>query len=208
MRVRQHVNPLSLHFLQPLQLPDWRVIYAKLGQPLHIDIGSAKGHFLLTMAQENPNWNFLGLEIRKPLVDQANILKTKHNLTNVHFLVAQANNHLASILASLPPGVLQQVTIQFPDPWFKRKQQKRRVVQPDLVAVIANYLQPGGEVFLQSDVFDVALEMYQHFQTHPQFQTQGEFLTENPLGIPTEREQSVLKRGLPVYRFLLKRRAD
>ncbi|MEN9214629.1 MAG: tRNA (guanosine(46)-N7)-methyltransferase TrmB, partial [Gloeomargarita sp. DG_1_6_bins_138] len=153
MRVRQHVNPLSQPFRQPLELPDWRLIYTDPEQPLHLDIGCAKGRFLLTIAHQEPHWNFLGLEIRKPLVEQANHWRIEKGLTNLYFLMAQANYHLSSILASFPPAVLQRVTIQFPDPWFKRKQQKRRVVQPDLVQVIADYLQPGGEVFLQSDVF-------------------------------------------------------
>jgi len=160
------------------------------------------------MAAQAPHWNFLGLEIRQPLVQQANVLRMNHRLTNVYFLMAQANAHLASILASFPTNVLRRVTIQFPDPWFKRKQRKRRLVQPDLVAVIADYLQPGGEVFLQSDVREVALEMYHHFLHHPQFVSCGELLAANPFGIPTEREQSVIQRGLPVYRFLLRRRAN
>jgi tRNA (guanine-N7-)-methyltransferase len=208
MRVRHHVNPLSRHFLQPIDLPDWRLIYHQVEQPLHLDIGCAKGHFLLHMAAQAPHWNFLGLEIRQPLVQQANVLRMNHRLTNVYFLMAQANAHLASILASFPTNVLRRVTIQFPDPWFKRKQRKRRLVQPDLVAVIADYLQPGGEVFLQSDVREVALEMYHHFLHHPQFVSCGELLAANPFGIPTEREQSVIQRGLPVYRFLLRRRAN
>jgi len=208
MRVRHHVNPLSRHFLQPIDLPDWRLIYHQVEQPLHLDIGCAKGHFLLRMAAQAPHWNFLGLEIRQPLVQQANVLRMNHRLTNVYFLMAQANAHLASILASFPTNVLRRVTIQFPDPWFKRKQRKRRLVQPDLVAVIADYLQPGGEVFLQSDVREVALEMYHHFLHHPQFVSCGELLAANPFGIPTEREQSVIQRGLPVYRFLLQRRAN
>jgi tRNA (guanine-N7-)-methyltransferase len=208
MRVRHHVNPLSRHFLQPIDLPDWRLIYHQVEQPLHLDIGCAKGHFLLRMAAQAPHWNFLGLEIRQPLVQQANVLRMNHRLTNVYFLMAQANAHLASILASFPTNVLRRVTIQFPDPWFKRKQRKRRLVQPDLVAVIADYLQPGGEVFLQSDVREVALEMYHHFLHHPHFVSCGELLAANPFGIPTEREQSVIQRGLPVYRFLLRRRAN
>ena len=208
MRIRHHVNPLSRHFLQPIDLPDWRLIYHQVEQPLHLDIGCAKGHFLLRMAAQAPHWNFLGLEIRQPLVQQANVLRMNHRLTNVYFLLAQANAHLASILASFPTNVLRRVTIQFPDPWFKRKQRKRRLVQPDLVAVIADYLQPGGEVFLQSDVREVALEMYHHFLHHPQFVSCGELLAANPFGIPTEREQSVIQRGLPVYRFLLQRRAN
>ncbi|MCS7287820.1 MAG: tRNA (guanosine(46)-N7)-methyltransferase TrmB, partial [Roseiflexus sp.] len=169
MRVRQHVNPLSLHLIQPIQLPDWSLIYAQVEQPLHIDIGSAKGVFLLKMAQQQPQWNFLGLEIRRPLVEYANQQKMAHDLPNLHFMFAQVNVHLESILESLPAGVLHRVTIQFPDPWFKRKQQKRRIVKPELVATIARYLQPGGDVFLQSDVQEVALEMFDYFRQHPAF---------------------------------------
>lgn len=206
VRVRQHVNPLSRHFWEPVPLPDWQSIYAQLHQPLHIDIGSARGVFLLKMAQQQLQWNFLGLEIRRSLVDYANQQKTAYGLTNLHFLFAQVNAHLPAILESLPTGVLQRVTIQFPDPWFKRKQRKRRIVKPELVAVIAQYLQPGGEVFLQSDVQEVALEMVEFFRQHPAFVLVGDHLPENPLAIPTERELSVLRRGLPVYRFLFQRR--
>ena len=52
----------------------------------------------------------------------------------------------------MPSGLLELVTIQFPDPWFKKKHQKRRVLQPALLRGIAAALAPGGTLFLQSDV--------------------------------------------------------
>jgi tRNA (guanine-N7-)-methyltransferase len=96
---------------------------------------------------------------------------------------------------------LQRISIQYPDPCFKNRHAKRRVVQPELVEEIARYLPSGGEVFLQSDLEWVAREMCDRFGEHPAFErTQAAWLELNPLGVPTEREVSTLSKGLPVHR--------
>lgn len=201
VRVRQHVNPLSRKYQQPVSAPDWEKIYADRSRPLHLDIGCGRGHFLLTMAQQEPNWNFLGLEIRAPLVEQANSWPEELELTNLHYVFCNVSNSLQPLLASLPIGSLQRVSIQFPDPWFKRRHQKRRVVQLELVQDLAAYLVEGGIVFLQSDIQIVAEEMCDRFAEHPAFIRQGVgWLENNPLAVPTERERLVLERGDPVYR--------
>jgi len=204
--VREHVNPLSKKYQTPINPPDWERLYQALDRPLHLDIGCGKGRFLLQMAQVQPAWNFLGLEIREPLVDQANGWKTELGLTNVHYLFCNANNSLQPLLRSLPVGRLQQVTIQFPDPWFKRKHQKRRVVQPELIEELASALAHGGTVFVQSDVEEVAVEMRDRLASHPAFTCKHNgWLTSNPLPIPTERETSTLERGEAVYRSVFVR---
>ncbi|MCC5647556.1 tRNA (guanosine(46)-N7)-methyltransferase TrmB [Nostoc sp. CHAB 5824] len=211
VRVRQHVNPLGKKYQTPASPQDWEKIYAKPNQPLHLDIGCAKGQFLMNMAKIEPNWNFLGLEIREPLVVEANKLRSELGFTNLYYLFCNVNNSLrrhsppqASLLSSLPPGSLQRVTIQFPDPWFKTRHAKRRVVQPELVAELANYLAVGGVVFLQSDMEFVAVEMRDRFAANPAYQKvgTGEWLAENPLPVPTEREIGTQKKGEPVYRAL------
>lgn len=208
VRVRQHVNPLNKKYQTPASPLDWENIYAKPNQPLHLDIGCAKGQFLVNMAQIESNWNYLGLEIREPLVVAANKLRSELALTNLHYLFCNVNNSLDSLLSSLPPGSLQRVTIQFPDPWFKTRHAKRRVVQPELVTELANYLAVGSVVFLQSDMEFVAVEMRDRFAENPAFQRVGteEWLTENPLPVPTEREIGTQKKGEPVYRALFVRR--
>ncbi|WP_373527211.1 tRNA (guanosine(46)-N7)-methyltransferase TrmB [Nostoc sp.] len=207
VRVRQHVNPLGSKYQTPASPLDWEKVYAKPNQPLHLDIGCAKGQFLLNMAKIEPNWNFLGLEIREPLVADANKLGYELNLTNLHYLFCNVNNSLP-LLSSLPPGTLQRVTIQFPDPWFKNRHAKRRVVQPELVRELANYLAVGSVVFLQSDMEFVAVEMRDRFAENPAFEKMGteEWLSQNPLPVPTEREIYTQNKGEPVYRALFVRR--
>jgi tRNA (guanine-N7-)-methyltransferase len=208
VRVRQHVNPLSLKYQQPIEPPDWSTVFADPTRSLHLDIGCGRGQFLLQMAEQQPELNFLGLEIREPLVIQANQNRAELGLTNLHFLFCNVSNSIAPLLASYQPGQLRQVTIQFPDPWFKKRHQKRRVVQPELVNQLAHFLIGDGWVLLQSDIEEVAIEMRDRFVADPAFfSADADWLTCNPLPVPTEREQMVAAQGDPVYRSLFKRRS-
>jgi tRNA (guanine-N7-)-methyltransferase len=62
-------------------------------------------------------------------------------------------------LGSMPAGAFKYVTIQCPDPWFKKRHQKRRMVTPTLATEIARHMSSGGVVFLQSDVEAVAKQV-------------------------------------------------
>ena len=207
IRIRQHVNPLLRKFQDKIELPHWQEVYADLSLPLHLDIGCARGKFLLEMAKLNPQTNFLGIEIRRPLVEDANREKTALGLGNLHYLFGSINYSAKDIFDSLPSDILQYISVQFPDPWFKRKHNKRRVIQPELVNSLVDYLQPQGTVFLQSDIKEVALEMTARFAEHPLLnkQHQATWLGDNPLPIATERELYVLADDLPVYRSLFKK---
>ncbi len=200
VRVRQHVNPLSQKYQNSIAPPDWAALYQTPTNPLHLDIGCARGQFLLEMAQAKPNWNFLGVEIREPLVVRANEVCDELGLKNLHYLFCNINVSLATLLGS---QTLAGATIQFPDPWFKKRHQKRRVAQPELIEILAQQIQPEGFLFIQSDVLDVAEQMRAVISAHPAFQLSPEsspWMNYNPFPIATEREIGVLSEGKPVYR--------
>jgi tRNA (guanine-N7-)-methyltransferase len=205
-RVRQHVNPLSQKYAGPITPPDWSAVFSCPDRPLLLDIGSARGRFLLEMAQQWSDWNFLGLEIREPLVYAANDRRRSLQLTNLHFLFCNANTSIGPILETLPMGKLHGVTIQFPDPWFKKRHQKRRVVQPSLVEELAERLVAGGRVFLQSDIEEVAAEMGDRFDDHRAFvRSRPGWFPHNPFPAQTERECVTTSEGKPVYRLVFHR---
>ncbi len=206
VRVREHVNPLAIKYQTPSSVPDWSLIYPDFSKPLHLDIGCARGKFLLDMAGQSSDWNFLGLEIREPLVIQANEYRDEAELRNLHYLFCNANNSLRPLLGAIPEGMLQRVSIQFPDPWFKKRHQKRRVVQEPLVRDLADLMPVGAQLFIQSDVLPVAEQMRDRFQAAPEFRlTSPDWLAVNPMPVPTERELSTLQYGEPVYRLLFDR---
>ncbi len=203
VRVHQHVNPLAPRFQALSPAIDFTKIFAEPLRPLHLDIGCARGRFLLKMAQIEPGWNFLGLEIREPLVDEANRIKDEKLLANLHYEYCNATISLGNVLKNLEPGILQMVTIQFPDPWFKKKHFKRRMVKSGLINDIAAHLAPGGKVLIQSDVAEVAEEIFGFFNESAEFKLLRN--KKNPFPIKTERETSVEERGLPVYRSMFAR---
>jgi tRNA (guanine-N7-)-methyltransferase len=207
--VRQHVNPLSRVHLQPRTLPAAEALFADPALPLHLDIGSARGRFLQAMAELHPGRNHLGLEIRQPLVEAAEADRRAAGLTNLHFLFANVNVSLPPWLAALPPGRLQLVTLQFPDPWFKKRHHKRRVLQPGLLHALAAALPDGGELFLQSDVPDVIEPQVELVEASGAFVRPADdgrpWRADNPLPVPTDRERHVIEQGLPVYRVLYRR---
>jgi len=200
VRVHQHVNPLAPRFQELTPPINFEKVFADPSQKLHLDIGCARGRFILKMAEIEPEWNFLGLEIREPLVIEANRIKDERPLTNLHYEYCNATISLGNVLKELSPGILQTVTIQFPDPWFKKRHAKRRMVNEEMVETIAEHLAPLGRVFVQTDIETLAGEMFELFRNDSRF---TEIETDaNPFPVKTEREKAVEDKGLPVYRCL------
>jgi tRNA (guanine-N7-)-methyltransferase len=200
VRVHQHVNPLAPYFRFKPEAVELEKIFADARLPLFLDIGSARGRFILKMAEIEKERNFLGVEIREPLVAEANRIAADAGLTNIHYEFCNAMIALDRLLEKLPDGILETVTIQFPDPWFKKKHAKRRMVNKELVETIVRHLAPGGKVFVQTDIEFLAEEMFALFRERRELVETP--LAENPFPVKTEREKAVEEKDLPVYRTI------
>ncbi len=204
--MRQHVNPLSQFFQLPLSLPNHSVLFKNSHCPIHVDIGSAKGKFLIELASKYPKWNFLGLEIREPLVVASEKKRKELELQNLKFLYCNVNISLDSWLSDLDNDQLKRVSIQFPDPWFKRKHIKRRVLNVSLLNSIARYMSKDGELFIQSDIFKLTESMTNVIEESNYFDRkdiQGlKWIDKNPYDVTTDRELFVLKKNFPIYRAI------
>jgi len=217
-KVRQHVNPLAAAYQRPVQLPEnWiEEWYENPKLPFHVDIGCAKGLFPLQMAQHDPGRNFLGLEIRKALVEHANEEYVKgKGVPNLRYLQCNANVDLAALLRDINAvSHVARVSIQFPDPHFKKKHHKRRVMKPGLAKTIGKFLDPQGELFMQGDIFEVMAEMREVARAEPRLYDTAapshwrEGPESNPLPVPTERELYVYRKGGDVYRMVFKKKPD
>ncbi len=204
--MRQHVNPLSQFFQLPLSLPNKSNLFKDSHSPIHLDIGSAKGEFLIELASKYPKWNFLGLEIREALVSSSERKRKKLELQNLKFLYCNVNVSLDGWLSDLEDDQLKRVSIQFPDPWFKRKHIKRRVLKISLLNSIARYMSKNGELFIQSDIFNLIESMSYVIDNSKYFDrkyVEGlKWLDKNPYAATTDRELFVLKKNLPIYRAM------
>ena len=223
-RFRQHVNPLARIYQMQTELnEDWPNdgTFSDPSLPLHVDIGCGKGGFLLDLAQKNKSnndksslRNYLGLEIRPSVALYAKERIAKHDLSGtLDFIGCNANVDLDRLLQKYERfgGEINLVSIQFPDPHFKKQHQKRRVVTPELVQILASHMNEGSQVFIQSDIKDVLDNMRETIRENgslwfiDQIENMDEYVEENPIGVPTEREVSVLNQNLPVYRTVFRR---
>lgn len=162
---------------------------------------------MLKMAKAQPDLNYLGLEIRSPLVDYANRKAFDTGLVSkVRFMWCNINVSLNDILSKYRLGPIARISIHFPDPYFKKRQHKRRLLQPELVHVIAKHLQVGGELSFQSDVSDIAKYMMEVVEGYGRFE--GGAVDGALYPFPTERELATCARQESVYRAKYWRRSD
>ena len=204
-RIRQHINPLASKQVQPAVLADdwFAAAFADPGKPLIVDVGSALGGWVVESAADDGGRNWLGLEIRPAAHDVAVGRLAKADVGNAHFLQCNANVDLARILADAAAAgaPLERVCVQFPDPHFKKKHHKRRVVTPELRATIAAALAASTfaspSAYLVSDVLEAATAMRDEFRGDATLVevgpwNAGGWLEASPLAVPTERERCVL----------------
>jgi len=215
-RFRQHVNPLARKYQMQTPLPDaWpKTVFDEMNRSLHLDIGCGKGGFLLELAKERQGKNYLGLEIRPSVAELAQERVAQRNLQGtLAFVGCNANVDLERLLTlyeNSGGGSLDCVSIQFPDPHFKKSHAKRRVVKPRLVKTLAMFMPPESVVFLQSDIQNTLDDMRFQFREFNEYfkddlDDVNEYIPENYIGLPTERELSVIKNDLPVFRAILRR---
>jgi len=153
--MRQHVNPLSKNFNEIESIPSLMEMFDDSKLNLHLDIGCASGEFLFDLALANTNWNYLGIEIREKLVKTAKLKARKKEIKNLYFVFGNVNKILNEFHTKLITKNLKSISLNFPDPWFKKRHHKRRVIQPELINILSNKMQKGSLIFIKTDVKDL-----------------------------------------------------
>jgi len=153
--MRQHVNPLSSNFNQIERIPSLSEMFCDSQLNLHLDIGCASGEFLFDLALFNTSWNYLGIEIREKLVKNAKLRVLEKEIKNLYFVFGNANNILNDAQGKLIIKNLKSISFNFPDPWFKKRHYKRRVIQSELINILSHSLQKGTLIFIKTDVKDL-----------------------------------------------------
>ncbi|MBI4509623.1 MAG: hypothetical protein HY698_08290 [Deltaproteobacteria bacterium] len=205
MRIRHHVNPLKLEFLVPRtpQVP------IPPGKEVELELGCADAQFLFQRAAQDPGRVELGVEIREDLVRDVNRRARALGL-NVKAIFANANVDLRFLLE---PGTIARIFVNFPDPWFKRRHRKRRVIDRDLIVACHEALRPRGEFFFQSDVWDLALDAMSVIEAQEErlenLAGPWSFWKEpNPYGARSLREELNEQEGKQIWRMLFRKRDE
>jgi tRNA (guanine-N7-)-methyltransferase len=141
------VQPIGLD-VETLARPIvWRDMFGN-DRPVELEIGMGKGTFLTDQAQTRPETNFFGIEYARWFWRYASDRLRRNNCLNARTVRAEAGYFLREFV---PEESLAAVHIYFPDPWPKKRHQKRRLIQPPFLTQISRVLKPGGGVRIVTD---------------------------------------------------------
>jgi tRNA (guanine-N7-)-methyltransferase len=174
------------------------------GRPIELEIGPGRGGFLFERLAAAPELCMLGFEIRRKW---ATIVDNKLKAAGLGQRARVFYEDARSALPRLPDGSLSRIYIHFPDPWWKKRHEKRLVVSPWLMPQVVRALGAGGELFVQTDVEDRALEYEEAINAAPGLVAVpgGPRIAENPFQARSPREHRALKDGLPIHRLLYRK---
>lgn len=182
---------------------DWSELFGAT-RPLILEIGFGRGTFLLHLARQNPDANIIGLEIANRCLVAAENAIARENLDNVrviHSTAETALNHL------FQPAFIAQIHINFPDPWFKARHSRRRLMQRDTLDVMVNRLQPGGLLYLATDIYDYAAMSAELLASTPGLDNalESPWVHTMPGRVVTKYEATARREGRECYYFAYRR---
>jgi tRNA (guanine-N7-)-methyltransferase len=134
--------------------------------PLTMEIGFGNGDNLVEMAKQAPELNFLGIEVHEPGVGHCLLRIDQCGLTNVRTMCHDAIEVLEN---QIPDAALQGINLFFPDPWPKKRQHKRRIVQAEFVMLLSRKIKPGGYFHTATDWANYAEHIDETVSANPAF---------------------------------------
>jgi tRNA (guanine-N7-)-methyltransferase len=179
---------------------DWGAVFGTDG-PVEIEIGSGKGTFLVEAATARPDHRFLSIEWAAAYAEHLRDRIRRRGLANVRVARADAARFLADHVA---PGSVRVLHVYFPDPWPKKRHHKRRLLQPEFVALAADALEPGGELRFVSDHAEYFDEAMAALAAEPRLEEAP--VPEAEMTDLTNYERKYRAEGRPIHRARFVRR--
>ena len=137
---------------EPLDLDTLFERYA----PRVLDIGSGMGETILSLARENPQIDYLAVEVHRPGIGRLLYEIAEYELSNIRVIHHDA---VDVVNRQIPEESMTSIYIHFPDPWPKTRHHKRRLVQPEFINTLMTRMKTEGQLFLATDSMDLAEHM-------------------------------------------------
>jgi len=175
---------------------DWAEIRPKI-----LEIGSGNGSLIIRMARKTPETLYIGTEINGFVLKKALRSAANQQLKNILFLKKEASLLLDFFI---PQAALEAIHVHFPDPWIKKRHQKRRLIHARNLASFAKVLKREGTFHFTTDDPSYAEETRKFFDASPYFTRVKETTTASPM-IHTKYERKWLAEGKPIHALIYRR---
>lgn len=176
----------------------WENVFEK-DQPIHIEIGTGKGQFIVGMAQANPHINYIGIEFQESVIVSALDRLIEADLPNCKLM----NQNGAELLKFFQPGDVSQIYLNFSDPWPKTRHEKRRLTFRTFLDVYKEILVNKGEIHFKTDnqgLFEYSLVSFSEYGMTLKYVSLDLHNSGIEGNIMTEYEEKFASKGNRIYR--------
>lgn len=181
------------------------MLFEKPDQPLKFEIGFGNGDSLLALALKHPEINYFGID-RKMERARTTLNKLKGSQSLPNLLISRIGTDYLEEM--FPPQIFDEIIMNFPDPWPKKRHHKNRTINQDFLEEIHRLLKSGGIYRFASDHAEYALEIAELFQNSALFQNlyaPEPFLHAMNNRIETQFEKHKKKEGFTIYYMKFKK---
>jgi tRNA (guanine-N7-)-methyltransferase len=169
-------------------------------RPIHIEIGMGKGQFVYTLAKQNPNINYIGIERFDSAIVKALYKVIEEPLDNLMLIRTDATD----LITLFGTKKIERIYLNFSDPWPKERHAKRRLTHHNFLKKYQQLLLPNGDVHFKTDNIDLFNYSVESLQTYPMvvtFITYDLHDTDEP-NIMTEFEEKFSKKGFKINKLI------
>jgi tRNA (guanine-N7-)-methyltransferase len=179
---------------------NWQERFEK-SQPIHIEIGTGKGQFIVGMAKEHPEINFIGIELQTSVIVSALEKQIEEQLPNLQLLQVNA----ANLAEYFDEGEISQIYLTFSDPWPKNRHEKRRLTFKKFLAIYERILGSGKELHFKTDnqgLFEYSITSFSKYGMTIQELYLDLHNSDVEGNIMTEYEEKFSQKGNRIYKVL------
>lgn len=203
------IKPLKPYFQIIEDLPEfvnWSEFFGN-DNPVELDIGCGRGLYIFNAAMNNPDVNYVGLEIDYREGRRTAKKFQKREMPNARVIGGDCNVFLSKMIEK---NSVDAAHVYFPDPWWKKRHHKRRLFTTEFCDLLASIVKPDGHVHSWSDVIEYFEIIQELMDGHSSFKIQEAPTERDPahdMDYQTSFERKKRKLGLPIYRGLWQRKA-
>ena len=180
---------------------NWELVFGNKN-PIHLEIGMGKGKFLTTLATENPEVNYVGIEKSKELLWKVCKLLEGTGLKNIRII----NQKAEELQETFGQGEIERIYLNFSDPWPKARHDKRRLTHRGFLQKYKEILKIEGEIHFKTDslsLFEFSLEEFKEYKGLVLKEVTYDLHKEEPLdNVMTEYEEKFVSMGKPIYKYI------
>ncbi|WP_071460427.1 tRNA (guanosine(46)-N7)-methyltransferase TrmB [Bacillus massilinigeriensis] len=177
---------------------NWKEVFGN-SNPIHIEIGTGKGRFILGMAKANPDINYIGIELQPSVIVSALDLLIEADLPNLRLMNVDA----AELIHYFSRKDVSRIYLNFSDPWPKTRHEKRRLTYKSFLSVYEEILGKGGEIHFKTDnqgLFEYSLMSFSAYGVLLKYVSLDLHNSDFEGNIMTEYEEKFSAKGNRIYR--------